>query len=277
MPNYRRAIFHIAAVFIGIGSVPYPATATVVSEAGLSGITWSLASLAPAQGILPVIDFQQAGVNHAAANSFTTVFETHSQGGFGGVGDASASAPLEPRQTATANVATGQHNGQLTQLTASAAGMTYADTQGHFGKFDATATSHDWVFTLSPYSQVTFGATSTLRASMTGGAQETAFTSAWLAVSDLPIADPVRHDNVDVAYVDLRTENLPESRRSLTSLSVVFDNPGNASIAGYLSMTTYVQGYSLATPVPEPTVWALMLSGLAVVGCQYGRRRGRGD
>ena len=271
MPNYSRVIFPIAAVCACCASSP--AFAEVRAEATISGVTWSLESLAPAQGNSPIIDFLQAGMNHAAANSFTTIFETHSQGGFGGVGDASASARLGLGQSATANVATGQHVGHLPQLSAFAGGTTYADTPGHFGQFDATATSRDWIFTLSPYSQVTFHATSILSASMTGRAEETSFASVWLAVSDLPIAEPTRHETVGVAYFDLRTDNLADARRSLTTVSAVFDNPGNTSVTGYLSMTAYVHGYSLATAVPEPTAWALMLSGFAVVGfCAMQRR-----
>lgn len=245
-----------------------PTHAAVTTTATLSDFTWTLQDLHPDDGVPPSLVITAIGGNRVSANHYSTLFETHASGGNGASGDASATANLVAGQTASATVTTGVV-GQLPLLALSVQGSTVASAPDHFARFDATATSRGWAFVLSPHTQVTFSASSSLLAEMTGGGAEASFghTALWVALQP---GDDVPAAVEDMAFVSLVTPGAPGRQRSLGSVAVTFDNASGDSLAAYLSATASAYGETLAAPVPEPAGWAMLLVGLGVVGA-WGR------
>lgn len=63
-----------------------------------------------------------------------------------------------------------------------------------------------------------------------------------------------------------------ESRGASAVLTVSYLNYEDAAKDGRLYAGVFVSGQTVATPVPEPQTWALMLAGLGIVGLLAGRR-----
>lgn len=238
--------------------------AAVTTTATLSNITWTLQNLHPDDSIPPSLLITTNGGNQAGANHYSTLFETHSSGGNGTIGDASATANLVAGQTASATVTTGVA-GQLPLLALSAQGSTVASAPAHFARFDAAATSWGWAFVLSPHTQVIFSASSSLHAEMTGGGAEASFghTALWVALQP---GEGVPSAVEDMAFVSMVTPSAPGRQSSLGNVSVRFDNASGDSVTAYLSATANAYGETLAPPVPEPAGWAMLLAGLGVIG-----------
>lgn len=73
---------------------------------------------------------------------------------------------------------------------------------------------------------------------------------------------------------DLNTLVAPDQAGRWNLLSAQSINEGG-QIVGYGLFHGYLRGF-VATPVPEPADWALMLAGVGVVAAAVGRRRGQG-
>jgi hypothetical protein len=79
------------------------------------------------------------------------------------------------------------------------------------------------------------------------------------------------------SFRDLMTNTGPEADSLLrTGETIVHVRNVSSTFAGAFPFSTWAAGWTYANPIPEPSSWALMLTGLAVVGLTAVRSRGAG-
>jgi len=136
-------------------------------------------------------------------------------------------------------------------------------------------------FVLGPQTEVTFSALSFVSVFAGGSTPDYADAEASLGID---YGDQNYMDRLDACSEPSNPEGSPMScsnvGHSLTLsqlLTVSLSNPTNSPIIGRFSAGASVNGFSMASAVPEPASYSLFASGLALVGMMLRRRRRSAD
>jgi hypothetical protein len=267
-----------------------PAFANASSSATFGNLVITLTDLNPNDGIAPSLSFQTYG--HASvlgqAYSWGDTSETHGfwhiapqqQGTLSGAAHADGSV-------ASASVVAADNVAGFTSMSASGMALSGIDA---FGAYKSSATGQDpylnW-FTLSANTMVTFSTKATLQAQTTIGynldADQGEFARAYALLSvDAFTNDGLEHvvtqeRGVDASF-NVRDDGSTEGVRDSWSgqMSISFSNDTASEATGDMQGIVAIEGVSASlngvSPVPEPATYAMLLGGLALLGCTTRRR-----
>lgn len=288
----KRYVMHTIAAACLAAAVG-PAFANASSSATFGNLVITLTDLTPGDGVAPTLSFSTRG--HAYVLGETL--------GWGDSSEDNLYAYTAPQQqglltgqtrtdwsSANSSVAAANTVAGFTALSAAGTAGSGLDGSGAYRSYAAGADPFFNTLTLSANTKVTFSTTASAQASTSMGynldadQDEYAYAHLLLAVSG-SVAGVDQHDVQErelTATFDVRddgtTMGVSDSWSGLLSAS--FSNTSGVDAFGELQAFVSTEGHSAVwdgvTPVPEPETYAMMLGGLALVGCAARRRNKTG-
>lgn len=254
------------------------AHATSTASASTANYTFSLIDLAPDDGIAPSLTWLNSpgrplatsnlSINDAISGEIVQLNNSY------GMGD----LPLDLK-TATEN---GQVQLKLsgTDLASLAQGANASfNGAGALNNSARGSTSAYYGFTLSPNTSLTINTDVDLRVTTTEGSLlperwESAYATVNLGLEEYRNGEFVMSmgtgESLAAYFLD------PQDLQSQRTLSLTFDNRALADSTLYFSSYVGASGISVASTVPEPSSWIMMLLGASVVSVAGARRARRG-
>lgn len=285
----KRFVMHTLAAAC-IAAAAGPALANASSSASFGNLVITLTDLNPGDGIAPSLSFSANG--HAYVLGETL--------GWGETEEESLYAYTAAQQQGVLSGHThGDWSSASSSVTAastvagfttlSASGAAFSGLDGH-GAYRSHATGADPFvnsFTLSANTMVTFSTTASMQVHTSMGynldADQDEYANAHLLLAVNGSVDGVEQSDVQEralsATFAIRDDgsSMGVSDSWSGMLAASFSNTSSAEAYGTMQAFVSTEGWSAnwdgVTPVPEPETYAMMLSGLALVG--WAGRRGR--
>ncbi|MCW7538053.1 PEP-CTERM sorting domain-containing protein [Aquabacterium sp. A7-Y] len=264
-------------------ALPGSAWSGAVAVARLDHLQFTLVDLAPDDGIAPSFSFV---ADPDAPNRQRTELTVDVQNSVLGTSDSAIQAdfsfiaPLDLARSVANNSAIARSTAD--SLHAEATSLERGSASAFASSESNVFFSGDFGLQLSPMSAITITADATVTALDTGeaGAEGFAFEFAQ-AESFLRIraADPGDgsgpQDSLSQRSAVTTVDALADVEDASGALSVSFQNLGAAPLYGYLSARSTASAFGVTAAVPEPSSWALALTGLAALAARGRRRAGR--
>ncbi len=241
--------------------------------------------LDPFDGVTPEITWFSYG---AGFGSYASVY------GDIGVESVALGTITTSAGTATVDVGTPYYMSPLgLSLTASGAyTLPYGQSWGSFSAEIAGGGGFysAYAFGLSANTAVSFAGLANVQASTTQGtssanqteeSRASVLMTAWSENPELAPAEDLLGIELSSGYYDPSLQRwvfaaAPRSESYGHFMGVTFANSTSEWVDGHLSMRVMAEGFATVSPVPEPSTYALMFAGLAVVGGAAARKRARG-
>ncbi|MBB3121424.1 PEP-CTERM sorting domain-containing protein [Pseudoduganella violacea] len=256
---------YLAAALVASMSICGAASAEATSKTTVSGVSYQLLDLDLNDGISPSLIFVDYGMA-TAPTSLQAGFEGN-QVAFQTFGPRDL-APISMSQTHGTGSMQGyvSSSGTLDSLSLSATARIRGDGTYTYLQTSANASSGLTNFILSPKTAVVFTANTALdgRTSQVG---DWAFASSWLGV--VTYVDGVY--NTTLSEIKMlssfynQTNGGVQTEHTTDTLLVRYDNLTNAGQGSGLNVSAFSNsmGY-MATPVPEPSTYIMLLAGLVL-------------
>jgi hypothetical protein len=262
-----------SAVALAAAAAVFPAAAAVSSSASFSDFSFELIDLDPFDSVTPTLTWS-SNFPTFSANALGTV-------SIGGGQSTTSVDGWYPSYSPTgiSLSASGSYSVPTTQGSGSYA----AQIGGSVFPFPA------YSFTLTPNTAVSFTGLASLMASTTLGtssadqveeARASVLMLAWSETGELLDAEENLGIELLGGYYDPILQRYvysaaPRSESYEVAMGVTFSNTTGEWMDGQLSLRLMADGFTSVSPVPEPSTYALMLAGLALVGGLAARKRGR--
>jgi hypothetical protein len=286
MKSYARKTVAAACLAAAVG----PAFANASSSATFGNLVITLTDLNPNDGIAPSLSFQTYG----------RAFVTGAIHSWGDTSELQSFAHTAPQQqgalsgtahgdwaAASASLVAADTTAGFTSLSASGMALSGIDAFGSYSSHASGAEPYFNQFTLSANTRVTFSTNAALQAQTSMGYNleadqgEFAYAHALFGV-DAFTNDGQEHidtqEHAIAIQFNVRDDGSTEGVRDSWSgqLSVSFSNDTASEASGYMLNDVDIHGYSAVwdgvSPVPEPATYAMLLGGLALLGCTTRRR-----
>lgn len=283
----KRYVMHTLAA-AGLIAAAGHACATSNASASMGDLLITLSALNPTDGSKASLSYTPLGVPYVLA-------------GVGSLGDTSSGSveikhpysvpgPVSSQaqtELASANASMVLANNAAGFTSMAATGMAASGTDA-YGNYEAGLlnNSNDALFTLSPYSKVTFSVLASTQTKTTEGynpdpyrlerADSKASINVFGSVNGNFEIDTQEHYSYS-GFAAPDNAGSPVSTDSWNGmLSVTFVNYGATATTVEFDALLDVQGQSMAlAPVPEPDTYAMLLGGLALLGAVARRRAAR--